>query len=82
MDAMRLWTDSPRGARVASTGMLGEGCAHVMVFMELSLEESIINVQRFSSVEIILQGLLVSQALLDVETKTREHIFGIECKLL
>jgi hypothetical protein len=46
--------------------MLGEGCAHVMVFMELPLEESIINDQRFSSVEIVLQGLLVSQALLDV----------------
>ena len=67
MDAMWLWTDSPRGARVASTGMLGEGCAHVMVFMELSLEESIINVQRFASVEIILQSLFVCQALFDVD---------------
>jgi hypothetical protein len=66
MDAMWLWTNSPRGAGVTSTCMLGEGCAHVMVFMELPLEESIINDQRFSSVEIVLQGLLVSQALLDV----------------
>ena len=67
MDAMWLWTNSPRGARVASTGMLGERCAHVMIFMELPLEESIINDQRFASVEIVLQGLLVSQTLLDVD---------------
>jgi hypothetical protein len=50
---------------VASAGVLGEGCAHVMIFMELPLEERIINFQRFASIEIILQGLLVSQALLN-----------------